>query len=65
MKHNINLVLFCWQDGDRLYVGAVGSWYWQGEYSFSFGINTRDSWYNCHTNTNMSNNVQVFGLLQR
>jgi len=43
MKHNINLVLFCWQDGDRLYVGAVGSWYWQGEYSFSFGINTRDS----------------------
>jgi hypothetical protein len=31
----------CWQDGNRLYVGAVGSWYWQGEYSSIFRINTR------------------------
>ena len=35
--------VFLRQDGDRLFVGAVGSWYWQGKSHRSFRGNTADS----------------------
>ena len=37
--NTIHCIFLKFQDGNQMFIGAVGSWYWQGNYVTSYLIN--------------------------